>query len=630
MTTATVPKTRDPKPKPPGRYPQAERVHAYARDVVAGRIVAGKLVRQACARHLADLEKSGTQSKRSASKGGSGLLWRPDKAEAALSFFEEVLCLEEDQPFKLVDFQAFIVGSLFGWYNAAGFRRFRQAYVEMGKGNGKTPLVAGAALYCLLIDQEASPEVYSAATAADQAEICFKDAVQMVRCSPELTKVVLLQAKSISQPARNAVMRPLSSEHRQLDGKRPHFAGIDELHEHPSRLVLDKITAGTKRRRNSLIFIITNSGSNLKGVCRQEHDAAVRMLAGHRRGDELFAYICTLDGPAETKEVLRRPELWLKVNPGLGTILPESYLRSQALAAREKPGMTNIVLRLNFCVWTQVATRWTDMTAWLGRCHKPALRLADFAGEPCWLAFDLASKIDLAALVCVFRLSEELQKKYGLPKRAAKREALGTNTGPAEAGNGAEMPAAPELRTRAEDAFAIFCKFYLPAATCDLEKNEHYQLWAAGGHLTKTAGARTDFHVIQDDVRALSQAHSVQRLSYDPREATYLVQEISAEVDFPCVEVTQSAAMLSQPMKELEALIAEGAIIHDGDPAMAWMMGNVVRKEARGGGSLKYYFPAKESDEQKIDGPVALIMALDGALRAPGLETGEAFVVALG
>jgi phage terminase large subunit-like protein len=278
--------------------------------------------------------------------------------------------------------------------------------------------------------------------------------------------------------------------------------------------------------------------------------------------------------------------------------------------------MTNLIKRLNFCIWTQVSSKWADMEAWIKRCAKPPLRMEDFAGQECWLAFDLASKIDIAALIIVFRLTPEQVKKYGVVIAADRitPEVLDVDDEPKMRVE-EQADAGEAKRIRQGDAFAVFGKYYLPAQTCDDEANEHYQQWAASGALTRTAGARTDFHVIEDDIMAINAAHNVKRLSYDPREATYLVQEIAANVSFECVEVTQSAAMLSQPMKELEALTADGTIIHNGDPVLSWMMGNVVKKEARGGGSVKYYFPAKEADAQKIDGVVSLIMALDGALR---------------
>src|SRR5690348_10193712 len=120
---------------------RADPVSKYARDVVAGRILAGRPVRLACARHLRDLKEK-------------RFVWRLDRAVRAIEFFPAVLVLENGKQFQLEAYQQFIVGSLFGWYDQEGYRRFRTAYVEMGKGSGKSPLAAGIGLYGLIADGE--------------------------------------------------------------------------------------------------------------------------------------------------------------------------------------------------------------------------------------------------------------------------------------------------------------------------------------------------------------------------------------------------------------------------------------------------------------------------------------------
>jgi phage terminase large subunit-like protein len=655
-------------------YPQAERVHAYARAVVSGAIVAGHWVRLSCRRHLDDLEHGHKR----------GLVFRPEKATAAIIYHEHVLHLREGVPFKLEDFQAFIVGSLFGWYAAESaaqlqewqaeqaamaanpklaarvtiYRRFRHSYEEMAKGNGKTPLAAGRGLYGLDIDDEDRPEVYSTGVTADQAGICFKDAAAMVAASPALRSRLQVLTGSITNTARMGVFRPLSSEHRNLDGKRPHIGIVDELHEHPTSLVTDKISAGTKARRNSLIIEITNSGSGQHGVCWKHHHAATKVLTGALKNDALFAYIAALDPcPKCRRAGKHQPDekcdhcdkwtdekVWIKANPGLGTILPRSYVRQQVTAALTVPSQQNIVKRLNFCLWTEAASGWVDMYAWNNQCRDSSLKIEQFEGKPCWLAIDAANKIDVTAMAAVFeldpgagrldpaKLDPAVRAVLEEAAKAASRLADSAPDSPDPSGPPPSAPS-PPLRQLAAAGYAVFFRFFVPKGMVDNQSqanHELYQQWRTEDRLIVTEGNRTDFVRIEEEVRSFSTRFNIRRLAFDPKEMTYLVQRIQAWADFELVEFRQSPQMISQPMKELEAFILSALIKHDGDPVATWMMGNVEQKEARGGGPLKYYFPVKPTEAQKIDGPVALIMALDCALRSPSDEAAAPFVISVG
>jgi phage terminase large subunit-like protein len=225
------------KIRPNGSSPDP--VEAYARKVVDGGIVAGPLVRLACKRHLLDLEHGPSR----------GLRWDWEAAKKAIEFFPTVLRLTEGEfdgkPFELSDFQVFKTGCLFGWKRADGTRRFRVAYVEEGKGNGKSPWAAGVGLYCLTVDDESGAEVYAAATTRDQAKILFRDAENMVDTSPALQRRLVKTVNNIAYPARRSFFRAISSEGRQLDGKRVHCALLDEVHEHPTPTVVEKMRAGT-------------------------------------------------------------------------------------------------------------------------------------------------------------------------------------------------------------------------------------------------------------------------------------------------------------------------------------------------------------------------------------------------
>ncbi|MEX0613905.1 MAG: terminase large subunit, partial [Pirellulales bacterium] len=380
-------------------------VAEYAEKVISGEIVAGKLVRLACKRHMRDLEEGPKR----------GLRWDDDAAQHAIDFFENVLKLTDGafagQPFILQPFQKFIVGSVFGWKGADGYRRFRTAYVEASKGAGKSPMAAGIGLYGLTLDHEAGAEIYAAAVTRDQAKILFADAEKMAQGSDDLAKELEFTVNNIAHPSSQSYFRAISAEARALDGKRVHMALIDEVHEHPNAMVVDKMRAGTKNRRQALIFEITNSGYDRNSVCYQHHVYSQQILEGIVENDDWFSYICQLD--ACGAEGHRNPvpgcadcddwtdeSVWLKVQPGLDTIMPRKYMREQVAEALGMPSKLNIVLRLNFCVWTESANRWLGMDAW-DQCADQVdpLRLRSRA---CWLGIDLSSTTDLTAAALVF------------------------------------------------------------------------------------------------------------------------------------------------------------------------------------------------------------------------------------
>lgn len=545
----------------------ADPVEKYARAVASGRIVAGPYVRLACERHMRDLRRK-------------DLTWNRKKAVAAIEFFREMLVLEGGEPFELQPWQAFVVGSCFGWYTHEGFRRYRTAYVESGKGSGKTPLAAGVGLYGLLADGEPAPEVYSAATMKDQAKICFKDAVRMVEASPELAALIDVAVGSLTIQGDAATFRPVSSEHKGLDGLRVHVGIVDELHEHPTAIVVDKIRAGTKRRRNALIFEITNSGWDRTSVCWQHHEMSVRVLEGTAENDSWFAYVCVLDeGDDWTDEAV-----WLKANPSLGTVLPISYLREQVADAKGMPSKENIVKRLNFCIWTEQEDRWLDMTAY-DACGVKPLDVGSLAGLRCMAGLDAASTQDLSALVLLF--------------------------GPDEDGYVRLVPF-----------------FWLPAQTLEASEDgrtEEDRLklkqWADQGYIRLTDGNVTDYDVMEEQILEELAKYNLHRLAFDRWGLTQLVTHLmdklgmNGEGEPRVVAFAQSMAEMSAPSKEFERLIRDGKLLHGNNPVLRWMASNVAIQY----GPNEQIKPNRERSRDKIDGVIASIMAVGMSMRQPPL-----------
>ena len=363
----------------------------YARRVVAGEYPAGPHVRGACRRHLADLDAG---------------VWTWDVAEVlrTLQFFPDVLRLaggeHEGAPFVLLPWQAFIVGSLFGWKGPDGFRRFRTGYVESGKGSGKSPLAAGIGLKCLLADKEPRAEVYAAASKKDQAQVLFRDAVAMVRQSPSLMKRCDFSGGpghewNIASISTGSFFRTIASDTGQ-SGPRPHCSLLDEVHEHHDDTMVRMLRAGTKGRRQAVMFMITNSGPGRIGVAWDYHEYARKVCAGDTLDDAFFAYVCALD---EDDDPMTDETCWAKANPSLGHTFQMKYLRELVTQARGMPSSEAGVMRLNFCCWTDAENPWIDRDRW--DAAEQEVDLAELAGLPCYGGLDLSSKRDLTSLgVC--------------------------------------------------------------------------------------------------------------------------------------------------------------------------------------------------------------------------------------
>lgn len=532
-------------------------VTGYAQAVLAKQIMAGPLVRRACQRHVNDV-RSATHR---------GLVWNPDietpdgvkpAVPHNIAFFRECLLLDQEKPFVLRDWQAFIVGSLFGWYRKDGTRRFRTSYVETGKGSGKTPLAAGIGIKGLIADQTDAAEIYSAATDREQARICFRDAKRMVERSKDLRDMIETNVASLVYPGRAAAFRPVSSEHRGLDGKRVHMAILDELHEHPDALVADKMRAGTKKDPNALIFEITNSGYNRESVCWNHREYSRQVLEGVVENDQWFAYVCALDDGDDWHD----ERVWPKVNPSLPELPGYAYLREQVREAEGMPSKENIVKRLNFCIWTEQASRWLRMDTW--DANAGDVPDADLVGRTCYGGLDLSSTADITAFVLVFPLDD--------------------------------------------GRFAVRAWFWLPEEA-PRGRNALERAWIERTLIKTTPGNIVDYAWIRKVIQECASQYHLREVAFDRWNATHLVTELREEDGANMVEMGQGFASMSGPSKELERLLLAGKLLHGGHPVLKWMAGNVAAKQDPAG-NIK---PDKAASGDRIDGIVALIMALGRA-----------------
>ncbi len=430
-------------------------------------------------------------------------------------------------------------------------------------------LSSALALYMLAADGEGGAEVYSLATTRDQARIVFGDAQTMARQSAGFrTRFgVGVGAHNLHVLARGSKFEALSAEGSTLDGLNIHFGCIDELHAHKTRTVYDVVETGTGKRDNSLLWVITTAGSNRSGICYEIRTFVTRLLDGVLADDSQFGIVYGLDdGDDWTLE-----ESLIKANPNWGiSVRPEVLLPLQA-KAMQMPSAVNNFKTKHLNEWVNADTAWMDMRSW-DRCADQGLDIESYAGQPCWIGLDLASKTDIAALLLVFAHLE------------------------------------------IDGGFAVFGRYYLPEDTVHATGNSQYPGWMGSGRLTVTPGNVIDFSWIEADLVDFASRFAIQAVAFDPFQATQLSTRMLAE-GLPMIEVRPTVLNFSEPMKTLEALVLQGKLIHDGDPVLGWMVSNVVAHlDAKDN-----IYPRKERPENKIDGIVALIMALSRAI-TPGTQ----------
>jgi len=560
----------------------------YARAVVAGHVVAGPHVRASCARHLRDVEAGAAR----------GLIWDADAAGRALRFFPAVLRLSDGQfegrPFTLHPSQSFIVGSIFGWKRADGSRRFRRAYIEMGKGNGKSPLAGGIGLYGMMADKEAGAQVFAAAAKMDQARILFEDAVKMVRQSPALESRItpsgINPVYNLADFATGSFFRPVGRDTGKTgSGMRPHFALIDELHEHPNRDTLEMLERGFKFRRNPLLFMITNSGSDRTSVCWEEHEHAVRVAHGDVQDDSTFSYVCALD---EGDDPLTDASCWVKANPLLGVTITETYLADVAAQALAIPGKANGIKRLHFCQWTDAETAWITRDLWEA-CEDPAMTLDEFDGQECWVGLDLGATKDMTARAMVFRDGEDAE---GRP------------------------------------CFALFAHGYTPADTLhqrarNKELPEPAPVWVEQGHMTATPGKVVRFDTVAADLVDVSARFEVVAVAYD----RWLIRNFEAVLDemgvtLPLLEHPQginqrkdSPLWMPESITQFEALLLERRVRIALNPALRSAVASATFWTSPAG--LRRF--EKQRATSRIDMAVAAAMAVGAAMSQPTAPTFE-------
>lgn len=586
----------------------------YAERVVAGEIVAGRAVRQACQRHLDDLRRQHSESFPLAfDRGAAGHI---------IDFFPTFLTLEEGQPFVLAGWQAFCLGSIFGWKRVTdGRRRFQTAYIETGKGSGKSPMLAAVGLYGLMFEDTPSGEIYSAAFDRDQASIILNDAIRMAESSPLADELEIGKYNIAHLPSRS-FFRALSSEHRSKSGPRPSIALIDEVHEHRDGTVVAKIRAGFKNRPQPLLLEITNAGADRTSICWEHHQHSLAILDGALQDEAWFAYVCQLD-PCDAchGEGYRQPKdgcadcdhwtdpaVWPKTNPAQADLnLPRrEYLESQVSTAQTLLSEQALIKRLNFCIWTETHQVWIPADRW-DACKVDSVSAENTAGKACAAGLDPASVEDLAAFVVAIRHDDP----------------------PGTAAPEVEIDELDEHGERIRQAYRLnfhvelVPTFWIPQQTLlERVRTERVPMdvWERQEKLIATPGPAIDHHAIYDYVLSAWKRFKIQKLGMDENGGRYLFLKLQKDgrLGDQIVSVGQGYK-LSEAFKFIEMLVAHRRLWHDGHPVLAWCLANAEPDRHKRTGALAL---VKPSETKRIDGAIATAMAIHQLMPLPVRKPG--------
>jgi len=538
-----------------GHYGRAAR--AYAESVADAPALACKWVRLAAKRFLDDLEK--------AERDDYPYTFDDLRAFRACAFIESLPHVKggwaaRGERLKLAPWQIFATANLFGWINReTGRRRFRRALILVPRKNGKSAWAAGIGLYMLAADGEHGAEVYSGATSEKQAHEVFRPARLMAARTPRLCDRFGLEVlvKSIVSVETGARFEPVIG--KPGDGASPSCAIIDEYHEHETDTLVETMRTGMGARENPLLLLITTAGDNTAGPCYAALQDARAMLEGNAEDDALFAALYGIDAGDDwtTDEAL------IKANPNYGVSVSAEFLKAERDDALKNARRQAVFKTKHLNEWVGARAAFFNMESWR-KCGDEALRIESFDGAACYIGLDLASTQDIAASVRLF--------PHG-------------------------------------DKYAVFGRYYLPEAALSGRNRERYGELMRQGRLIVAGEAMLDQGRVEDDLRADLARFNVRGLAFDPWNAGALIARLAA-AGAPAVEFRKTVKNVSMPMKTLAGLADAGRIAHDGDPALAWMIGNVTAREDLN----QNVFPAKPGPEAKIDAADALIAALALAL----------------
>jgi phage terminase large subunit-like protein len=495
------------------------------------------------------------------------------KAERVVTFIGELRHTKgewKNQHFKLLDWQADLVKTIFGVIGADGYRQCRTCYVTLAKKGGKTSLAAAIALYLLVADGEFGAEIYSCAADRQQASLVYREAVMMARNCPALAKrlKILESQKRIVYKHTDSFYQVLSSEAYSHHGINPHAVLFDETHVADREMFRVMTHGSSDARRQPLHLFISTAGNDTHSIGYELHQKAIDIRDGRKIDHTFLPVIFQLDEGDSWED----SSIWHKANPSLGQTFSVDSLTRACESAKQNPAELNSFLQLRMNIWTKQTVRWMPMHEWDKCAFNVDIKALE--GRVCYGGLDLSSTTDITAFVLVFPPIDE------------------------------------------DDKYSVLPYFWLPEDNVSLRvKRDHvqYDIWERQGHLKTTEGNVVHYGYIESFIEELGTKYNIREIAFDRWGAVQMTQNLEG-LGYTVVAFGQGFASMSPPTKELMKLTLEGKIAHGGQPVLRWMMDNIfIRTDPAG--NIK---PDKEKATEKIDGVVALIMALDRAIRCGG------------
>ena len=539
----------------------------YAADVVSNDIPAGKFHKLACVRHQRDRKREAT----------TRFPYRLDDARVE-QFWRFAQRLRHykgkwaGQLIELTPIQKFRLGSVIGWiHTRTGMRRFRTAYNELPRKQGKSLEAAVIALYLTFFDQEAGAEGYTIATKRDQAKIVFNDAKKLVMSSG-LKGRIQIRVSNMHRESTSSKLEPLGADHDSTDGLNPSLIITDEFHAHKDRGLIDVMETATGARSQPLHFQITTAGSNPISPCGDQHDYACKILERTLVDETFFAMICHADDDDDWRE----ESTWKKANPHYGVSVNPDDMKALARKAKAMPSAAAAFKQKRLNLWVNAYQPWLSMEGW-AQGNADECDVQTLLHQPCYVGIDLASQIDLCAMAFVFPPTDDRCTWYLMPWIWTPEETLLERS----------------HRDRAP-----------------------YDVWVQQGHLLTTSGTRVDHQLIREVLREQRERYDIQTIGFDPWHADTLISQLQVEDGFgerQVLSVPQTYAGMSAAALRFEAEVLDGKIGCNANPVMQWCASNIVVQQD-GKGNI---YPTKRKSRGRIDPIMAAIMGMALYVKSP-------------
>lgn len=490
-----------------------------------------------------------------------------EAAERACRFFPARLTFidgpKAGQPFEPQEWEKDeIIRPIFGWKKKKdGTRKYRKVFIFVPRKNNKTTLATGIGIYMTYGFDVIGAQIFNAASTKEQAAISFDMAKKMISQDPVLMSASQIFRNSIIRKKTNGKYKVLTSDGESEMGYNTYCGILDEVHAHKDRSVADAVVTGAGTQPEPLIIFTTTAGSDRNTFCYEEYSYAKKVKSGDIDDPTYLAVIYEAD---ETDNPFD-PKTWYKCNPSLGvTVLEDAYI-SEFGKAQLQPSYLNICKRLYLNVWTRSMTAWISPYAW-AKNNFGKVKLEDLRGKKCFLGVDLSNTNDLSALALFFP-SEEKGKPH-----------------------------------------QVLMYYWVPFEKANERKAKReadYFTWRDQEYIEIVPGNTQDQEIIRKKVYEVRQIADVRTLGYDDWNASQFAIEVQSDGAVVNKWTPNNWGLWHEPSKALETLAISESLNHGGNPILSWNIENVVIRY-----NGEYIRPDKGQSKDKIDGVMALIMAI--------------------